>query len=69
MLLYYIQVNLQFAAKINMGVLHEAVEALHEAVEALHETVEVRQEERQRQLAQKPITPLDIVLHYSAALK
>ena len=62
MLLYYIQVNLQFAAKINMGVLHEAVEALHE-------TVEMRQEERQRQLAQKPITPLDIVLHYSAALK
>ena len=62
MLLYYIQVNLQFAAKINMGVLREAVEALHE-------TVEERQEERQRQLAQKPITPLDIVLHYSAALK
>ena len=62
MLLYYIQVNLQFAAKINMGVLREAVEALHE-------TVEVRQEERQRQLAQQPITPLDIVLHYSAALK
>ena len=62
MLLYYIQVNLQFAAKINM-------EVLREAVEARHETVEVRQEERQRQLAQKPITPLDIVLHYSAALK
>ena len=62
MLLYYIQVNLQFAVKINMKVLREAVEALHE-------TVEVKQEERQRRLAQEPIMALDIVLHYSATLK
>ena len=62
MLLYCIQVNLQFAVKINMKVLNEAVEALHE-------TVEETQEEKQRRLAQQPIMALDIVLHYSATLK
>lgn len=62
MLLYCIQVNLQFAVKINMKVLSEAVEALHE-------TVEETQEEKQRRLAQQPIMALDIVLHYSATLK
>ena len=62
MLPYYIQVNLQFAVKINMRVLSEAVEALHE-------TVEETQDEKQRRLAQQPIMALDIVLHYSATLK
>ena len=62
MLLYCIQVNLQFAVKINMKVLSEAMEALHE-------TVEETQEEKQRRLAQQPIMALDIVLHYSATLK
>lgn len=62
MLPYYIQVNLQFAVKINMRVLSEAVEALHE-------TVEETQDEKQRRLAQQPIMALDIVLHYSATLR
>ena len=62
MLLYCIQVNLQFGVKINMR-------NLREAVVALHETVEERQEERQKLLAQQPIMALDIVLHYSATLR